>query len=81
MIKKDEYGSYGNIYKCPNCGKEYGDVWRHITEQLPILCNDCLNSNETDMNLRMATIIHYIGALQEGVSGLDRVTSGLRIIH
>jgi hypothetical protein len=81
MIKKNEYGTYGNEYQCPRCGIDHGRVFHHITEQLPILCGKCLNDDTTDINLRINTIIHYIGQLQGAVHDIDNVTSGLRVIR
>jgi hypothetical protein len=79
MIKRDEYGTYGQIYQCPKCGKDHGDSIHHITEHLPILCVECLNDDTTDINLRMKTVLHYLGLLQSHVENIDHVTSGLRI--
>lgn len=80
MIKRDEYGTYGTIYQCPNCGEDHGSTYHHITEQLPILCNKCLNDNSTEINLRIKTIIYHIGGLQSKVESIDNITSGLRMI-
>ena len=81
MIKKDEYGTYGMVYKCPSCNKEHGDVFHHITTQLPILCDDCLINDKTDINLRINTLIYYVMGLRASAENLSRVTSCLRVIH
>jgi hypothetical protein len=82
MIKTNENGiTCGYVYGCPNCGKEHGSFYYNITEQLPILCDVCLNDDKTDMNLRMHTIIYYMGRLQYKVHDIDHVTSGLRVIN
>ena len=81
MIKTDKYGTYGHIFQCPSCGKEHGDEYHHITEQLSILCNECLNNNTTDIILKVKTLIFYIEQLQKSVNDIGGVTSGFRVIR
>lgn len=78
MIKRDQYGTYGEIYQCPKCGIEHGGSVHHITEQAPILCQACLNDDTTDINLRLHTIVYYIDLIQQSISSLSHTTSGLR---
>jgi hypothetical protein len=81
MIKTDNNGlTYGLRFECPICKKDHGDHYYHITEQLPILCDDCLNNDNTPVNLRINTLIFYVRGLQTSTDDIQRVTSGLRMI-
>lgn len=81
MIFTDEYGTYGKLYKCPNCEFDHGPTFHHITEQIPILCNKCLNDDNTDIKLRIKTLIYLVGQLQVSVDDVSDVASGFRMIR
>jgi hypothetical protein len=81
MIIEDKYGMCGYVFHCPACGKEHGNYIHHIIEQLPILCNECLNNDATDITLKVKTLIFYVEGLQKSVNGISGITSGFRVIR